>query len=99
MMNETATVAPASADDCNDAGAITLTAISKWFDTADGGPLTVLQDINLAVPAHSIFAILGASTDAGPATALARQLLLQDRLRKLAKKNAGVKKEKLLPLT
>ena len=61
MMNETATVAPASADDCNDAGAITLTAISKWFDTADGGPLTVLQDINLAVPAHSIFAILGAS--------------------------------------
>ena len=35
MMNETATVAPAAADDCNDAGAITLTAISKWFDTAD----------------------------------------------------------------
>jgi NitT/TauT family transport system ATP-binding protein len=50
-----------AADDCNTAGAITLNAISKWFDTADGGPLTVLQNIDLAVPAHSIFAILGAS--------------------------------------
>ena len=46
---------------CDTAGAIALTAISKWFDTADGEPLTVLQNIELAVPAHSIFAILGAS--------------------------------------
>jgi len=45
----------------NQAAAITLTGISKWFDTADGTPLTVLRDIDLAVPAHSIFAILGAS--------------------------------------
>jgi NitT/TauT family transport system ATP-binding protein len=48
-------------DDCNTAGAITLNAISKWFDTADSDPLTVLQNIDLAIPAHSIFAILGAS--------------------------------------
>jgi NitT/TauT family transport system ATP-binding protein len=41
--------------------AITLTGISKWFDTADGEPLMALQDIDLAVHAHSIFAILGAS--------------------------------------
>ena len=43
------------------AAAITLTGISKWFDTAVGEPLTVLQDVDLGVPAHSIFAILGAS--------------------------------------
>lgn len=43
------------------AAAITLTGISKWFDTAGGEPLTVLNNIDLAVPAHSIFAILGAS--------------------------------------
>ncbi len=43
------------------ASAITLTGISKWFDTADGEPLTVLNNVDLAVPAHSIFAILGAS--------------------------------------
>ncbi len=54
-----ATAAPA-VDDCAP-GAIALTAISKWFDTGDGEPLTVLQNIELAVPAHSIFAILGAS--------------------------------------
>ena len=41
--------------------AITLTGISKWFDTADGAPLLALQDIDLTVRAHSIFAILGAS--------------------------------------
>ena len=52
---------PAAADECNVAGAITLNAISKWFDTPDGAPLTVLQNIDLAVPAHSIFALLGAS--------------------------------------
>src|SRR5258705_86582 len=56
-----ATVPTAALDDCNAAGAITLNAISKWFDTAEGGPLTVLENIDLAIPAHSIFAILGAS--------------------------------------
>ena len=55
MMADTAATA-----DCNTAGAIAINAISKSFDTADG-PLEVLRDINLAVPAHSIFAILGAS--------------------------------------
>ena len=61
-MDGPGTSTPASAaDGCDTAGAIALTAISKWFDTADGEPLTVLQDIGLAVPAHSIFAILGAS--------------------------------------
>ncbi len=48
--------APASS-----AAAITLAGISKWFDTADGEPLTALDNVELAVPAHSIFAILGAS--------------------------------------
>lgn len=47
--------------DSHTAGAITLSAISKWFDTADGTPLTVLENIELAIPAHSIFAMLGAS--------------------------------------
>lgn len=51
----------AAAEGCDGAGAITLNAIGKSFDTADGGPLTVLENIELAVPAHSIFAILGAS--------------------------------------
>ena len=60
MMDNASAPAP-SAGDCGAAGAISLTAISKWFDTADGGPLTVLQNIDLAVPAHSIIAILGAS--------------------------------------
>ena len=57
----TATVPTTTRDECAAAGAITLNAISKWFDTADGGPLTVLENIDLAIPAHSIFAILGAS--------------------------------------
>jgi NitT/TauT family transport system ATP-binding protein len=62
MMDNATAAARSPADiDCGAAGAITLTAISKWFDTADGEPLTVLQNIELAVPAHSIFAILGAS--------------------------------------
>lgn len=41
--------------------AIALTGVSKWFDTTGGEALTALQDISLAVHAHSIFAILGAS--------------------------------------
>ncbi|MEO8441359.1 MAG: ABC transporter ATP-binding protein [Betaproteobacteria bacterium] len=61
MDDTTLSAQPPAADDCNTAGAITLNAISKWFDTADGESLTVLQNIDLAVPAHSIFAILGAS--------------------------------------
>ncbi len=62
MMDDAVASAPiSSAGDCNAAGAIALNAISKWFDTADSEPLTVLQNIDLAVPAHSIFAILGAS--------------------------------------
>jgi len=57
----TATVPTAARDECTAAGGITLNAISKWFDTVDGGPLTVLENIDLAIPAHTIFAILGAS--------------------------------------
>jgi ABC-type nitrate/sulfonate/bicarbonate transport system ATPase subunit len=55
------TAAPQPGCDGNAAIAITLAGISKWFDTADGEPLTALQNIDLAVPAQSIFAILGAS--------------------------------------
>ena len=54
-------VAPRSVSDGEAAHAITLTGISKWFDRAGDTPLPVLQDIDLAVPAHSILAILGAS--------------------------------------
>jgi len=53
-----ARVAPAPA---TDAAAIKLAGISKWFDTNDGEPLTVLQHIDLEVAPHAIFAILGAS--------------------------------------
>ena len=49
-----ASAAPGSA-------AITVAGVSKWFPTADGKPLHVLENISLAVPAHSILAILGAS--------------------------------------
>ena len=61
MMDNSAAAAPSPSAGACAAGAIALNAISKWFDTADGEPLTVLQNIELAVPAHSIFAILGAS--------------------------------------
>lgn len=44
-----------------DAGAIAVRGVSKWFNTADGVPLQVLDNINLTIPAHSIVAILGAS--------------------------------------
>ena len=59
-MNDAAPAPVTAEDDCTP-GAIALTAISKWFDTGEGEPLTVLQNIDLAVPAHSILAILGAS--------------------------------------
>lgn len=58
MTAATATVAtPAAAD----TGAITVRGVSKWFDTAEGTPLQVLDDINLTIAAQSIVAILGAS--------------------------------------
>ncbi len=44
-----------------DAGAITVRGVSKWFKTAEGTPLHVLEDINLTIAAHSVVAILGAS--------------------------------------
>jgi NitT/TauT family transport system ATP-binding protein len=40
---------------------ITVDSVSKWFPTADGQPLHVLQDINLHVSEQSIVGILGAS--------------------------------------
>ena len=57
-MTAAATVAtPASAD----TGAIAVRGVSKWFNTAEGTPLQVLDDINLTIVAQSIVAILGAS--------------------------------------
>jgi NitT/TauT family transport system ATP-binding protein len=41
--------------------AITVDAVSKWFTSADGQPLHVLENISLVVPCHAILAILGAS--------------------------------------
>ncbi|MES2564007.1 MAG: ABC transporter ATP-binding protein [Pseudomonadota bacterium] len=41
--------------------AITVSNVSKWFPTAEGKPLHVLENISLEVPVHSILAILGAS--------------------------------------
>ena len=41
--------------------AITVRSVSKWFPSADGAPLHVLQEIDLTVAEHAIVAILGAS--------------------------------------
>jgi NitT/TauT family transport system ATP-binding protein/sulfonate transport system ATP-binding protein len=41
--------------------AISVEHVSKWFASADGEPLHVLEAINLAVPEHAIVGILGAS--------------------------------------
>ena len=41
--------------------AITVADVSKWFPSADGQPLHVLDGVTLNVPEHSILAILGAS--------------------------------------
>ena len=41
--------------------AITVAGVSKWFVSADGQRLPVLQDIDLTVAEHEIVAILGAS--------------------------------------
>lgn len=58
MTAATAAVAtPAAAD----TGAIAVRGVSKWFNTAEGTPLQVLDDINLTIAAQSIVAILGAS--------------------------------------
>ena len=43
------------------APALSVHAVSKWFDDNEGKALQVLQDIHLDVAAHSILAILGAS--------------------------------------
>ena len=56
-----AALAPSAAAAGRRAAAITVAGVSKWFPTADGQPLHVLEDIDLAVPEHSIVAILGAS--------------------------------------
>lgn len=44
-----------------DTGAIAVRGVSKWFNTAEGTPLQVLDNINLTIAAQSIVAILGAS--------------------------------------
>ncbi len=54
MSVSAATVDPADA--CVDTAAISLAGIHKRFDTADGEPLTVLQDINLQIPGHGVLA-------------------------------------------
>lgn len=41
--------------------AITVTGVSKWFDTEDGQRLQALKDIDLSVAEHAILAILGPS--------------------------------------
>ena len=41
--------------------AITVDGVSKWFPTADGQPLHVLENISLEVKEQSILGILGAS--------------------------------------
>jgi ABC-type nitrate/sulfonate/bicarbonate transport system ATPase subunit len=41
--------------------AIDVDGVSKWFPTADGQPLHVLENISLEVKTHSILGILGAS--------------------------------------
>ena len=42
------------------AAAITVQHVSKWFASTDG-PLHVLENVDLSVPAHGIVAIVGAS--------------------------------------
>ncbi|HUQ42434.1 MAG TPA: ABC transporter ATP-binding protein [Candidatus Limnocylindrales bacterium] len=49
------------AADTAERAAITVAGVSKWFPTADGQPLHVLDSVTLDVPEHSILALLGAS--------------------------------------
>jgi NitT/TauT family transport system ATP-binding protein len=58
MTTATATVAAAASADT---GAIAVRGVSKWFNTAEGTPLQVLDNINLTIAAQSVVAILGAS--------------------------------------
>lgn len=58
MTAATATVATAASADT---GAIAVRGVSKWFNTAEGTPLQVLDNINLTIAAQSVVAILGAS--------------------------------------
>ncbi len=58
MTAATATVAKAASADT---GAIAVRGVSKWFNTAEGTPLQVLDNINLTIAAQSVVAILGAS--------------------------------------
>jgi ABC-type nitrate/sulfonate/bicarbonate transport system ATPase subunit len=53
------TTAPAASSAARNA--ITVADVSKWFPTADGKPLHVLDGVTLDVPERSILAILGAS--------------------------------------
>jgi ABC-type nitrate/sulfonate/bicarbonate transport system ATPase subunit len=41
--------------------AVELDHVSKWFDRREGAPLHVLDAIEIAIPQHTIVAILGAS--------------------------------------
>ncbi|MEE7439074.1 NitT/TauT family transport system ATP-binding protein [Methylobacterium sp. UNC300MFChir4.1] len=41
--------------------AVELDHVSKWFDRREGGPLHVLDTVDIAIPQHAIVAILGAS--------------------------------------
>jgi predicted ABC-type transport system involved in lysophospholipase L1 biosynthesis ATPase subunit len=56
-MLDTSTISAANAA----RDAITVANVSKWFPTADGKPLHVLDGVTLDVPEHAIVAILGAS--------------------------------------
>lgn len=55
------TNAPAAGARGREAAAIEVSGVSKWFRTADGGALRVLQEIDLTVDQRSVVAILGAS--------------------------------------
>lgn len=60
-MTEASASGVAAASEARDDAAITVAGVSKWFPTAEGTPLHVLENISLDVPGHSIVAILGAS--------------------------------------
>jgi NitT/TauT family transport system ATP-binding protein len=60
-MLESTTRAPVTAADRATRTAITVANVSKWFTSADGQPLHVLDNVSLDVPEHSILGILGAS--------------------------------------
>ncbi|MBX9905567.1 MAG: ABC transporter ATP-binding protein [Burkholderiales bacterium] len=57
----TAATAAVPAAASTESGAIAVRGVSKWFNTAEGTPLQVLDNINLTIAAQSVVAILGAS--------------------------------------